>query len=154
MATEVNTSSFVYEGGLDVLKAAILKAVKKRELYVKEVNTESGLRVVCAETGSLLSTNWAVTYTVEADKVGNRYAVVVTGGSSMTSLTQSQNNATKVVSFAELIQVYLPRDGEVVEEDAPKEAPVEAEPTYASPMIAIVIFAVIIVMFIMVLVAK
>jgi len=101
--------SFRYSGDIVGLKKAALTACERMGLKLKsETQTDAGLNIEAGEKMKWLTTNWPVSFNVSAEKVGDDWAVIVTGGARMVSITQDTNNQQKAMELCNLIKTLSP----------------------------------------------
>lgn len=107
-----NTSlAYTFIGDLQRLRAGVLKSCDKMSLKIKsQHDTSDGFIVKAGQKTNWLSTNWPMTFEITVETVGTNYVVLISGSSSIGSLTQSSNNSAKSQELLSLIQAYCPSD--------------------------------------------
>lgn len=104
------TASFRYVGNLEALRKACLDACQQMSLKVKSqtLNGPEGFQIEASEKMKWMTTNWPVSFKIVAKSSGTDWAVLVTAGTAMFSITQDFNNQHKARELADLIQVLAP----------------------------------------------
>ena len=108
MADQVNLG-YSFKGQLSNLLAGVRKSCEKMSLEIKDSTINNyGFSVTAAQKTNWLSTNWPVKFVVEAEQIGDTFALFIKGDSSLGSFTQGSNNHAKAQELLSLIKVYCP----------------------------------------------
>jgi len=101
--------AYSYRGEMQHLLTSVKKSCEKMSLVLKDESVnENGFSITAAQKTNWLSTNWPMQFKITAESVGETYALLIQGASSMGSLTQAANNHAKAQELLSLIQVYAP----------------------------------------------
>jgi hypothetical protein len=101
--------AYSYKGNIEALVLGVKKSCEKMSLVLKdEAIAPEGFTIVAAQRTNWLSTNWPMKFHITAEKIGETFALIVNGGSSMGSITQSRNNSARSQELLSLIKVYAP----------------------------------------------
>ncbi len=87
------------------LKKAIQESINVLGLKPKEKNiTEEKVYFLVSEKLSFMSTNWPVSYDIQANKINNGWRLIVKCWAKMTSLTQDRHTEKKPQEFIDLVK--------------------------------------------------
>lgn len=104
------TASFKYGGEVGDLLDATRRACDNMSLRRKSEKSDShGFTIEAREKMRWLTTNWPVSFSISAQPSGDDWAVIVTAGSKMFSLTQDTNNRAKARELASMIESLAPQ---------------------------------------------
>lgn len=108
MADATNLA-YSYKGEMQNLLSSVKKSCEKMSLVLKNEDIhEKSFSIMAAQKTNWLSTNWPMKFNITAESVGDTYALLIQGESSLGSITQSANNHAKAQELLSLIKVYAP----------------------------------------------
>lgn len=100
---------YSYKGDIEALALAVKKSCEKMSLVLKDESIgPDGFEIFASQRTNWLSTNWPIKFHITAERMGDTFALFISGGSSMGSITQSGNNSAKSQELLSLIKVYAP----------------------------------------------
>lgn len=101
--------AYSYKGEIQDLLTSVKKSCEKMSLVLKDESVhEKSFSITAAQKTNWLSTNWPMKFNITAESVGETYALLIQGASSIGSITQSANNHAKAQELLSLIKVYAP----------------------------------------------
>ena len=104
---DLATQSFQFIGNLKELRESTIKSLSQMSISIQEEITDTdGFMIKAGQSTNWISYSFPLNYEIKVEKIGQSYAVTVSGSSSMGSLFQSMNNTAKVQELISLIKVY------------------------------------------------
>lgn len=101
--------AYSFKGELRNLLEGVRKSCEKMALVLKDEDVKvNGFTIKASQKTNWLSTNWPMKFEITAESVGESFVLIISGASSMGSLTQSSNNSAKAQELLTLIKVYAP----------------------------------------------
>lgn len=100
-------ASFTHPAGLGALMNAVVKAAERMKLkHGAESQGPEGFVIIAREPMRWLTTNYPITFRVEATPTAGSCAVTIEASCALPSITQDRHNAQRAQELADLIRVY------------------------------------------------